>query len=404
MGSPLKGIKVIDVTTNISGPSLTMILGDLGAEVIKVEKPKTGDDARSMGPLLEGEGAYYLQINRNKRSIVIDLKTDEGKDLLYKLIEEGDVFVQNFRFGVEEKLGLGYEKLKELNPRLIYCALTAYGQEGPSRNKPGYDAIVQADTGIMSINGPTGGEPARAAVSILDQGSAMWGAIGVLSAILHRKETGVGQKVETSLFETGVFWTNYHLLSYMATGQEPVKMGAGHAAFAPYGAFRTATQELMIGISNDNLFEKLCDALDREELKDDPKFKTNVDRVQNRDALTIEIEKVLIGKPADEWIKRIEAAGVPSSIIRNISEVVDHPQTTSNDMLKTVDHPLIDNLRLARIPVKLSGASTEIEKAPPLLGEDTYAILKESGLSQTTIDELVAKGIVEAQAQTAETR
>ncbi|MGN7385410.1 CaiB/BaiF CoA transferase family protein [Sporosarcina sp. SAFN-015] len=395
MEGPLKGVTVIDITTNISGPSLTMILGDLGADIIKIERPFIGDDSRGMGPLWEGEGVYHLQINRNKRSIVIDLKSEEGKELLYKFVQEGDVFVENFRLGKAEEIGFGYETLKALNPSLIYCSLTAYGQEGPDSKKPGYDAIVQAETGIMSINGPPGGESARAAVSILDQGSAMWGAIGVLSALLHRERTGEGQKVETSLFETGVFWTGYHLLSYMATGEEQVKMGTGHSSFAPYGAFKTKNGELMIGISNDSLFGKLCKALDKEEWIEDPKFKRNLDRVKNRNQLSREIEQVLSSQDASYWLERIDQAGVPSSIIRNISSMIDHPQMESTQMLEEVAHPLIDEMKLARLPIRLSASPVRIRKAPPLLGEDTISILQDSGISQETIDELLSKGVIQ---------
>ncbi|MCG7344078.1 CoA transferase [Sporosarcina sp. ACRSL] len=395
MDGPLKGIKVIDITTNISGPSLTMILGDLGAEIIKIERPFIGDDSRGMGPLWEGEGVYHLQINRNKRSIVIDLKSEEGKELLYNFVKDSDVFVENFRLGKAEEIGFGYEKLKALNPSLIYCSLTAYGQQGPDSQKPGYDAIVQAETGIMSINGPAGGESARAAVSILDQGSAMWGAIGVLSALFHRERTGIGQKVETSLFETGVFWTGYHLLSYMATGVAPVKMGTGHASFAPYGAFKTKTDEIMIGISNDSLFGRLCKSLNKEEWIEDPRFKRNVDRVQNRNQLSREIEQVLSSQDASYWIERIAQAGVPSSIIRNIPSMIEHPQVASTQMLERVEHPLIDEMKLARLPIRLSGSPVGIRKAPPLLGEDTISILQDSGISQETIDELLSKGVIQ---------
>lgn len=395
MASPLKGVKVIDITTNISGPSLTMILGDLGAEVIKIERPTVGDDSRSMGPLWEGEGAYYLQINRNKRSIVIDLKTEVGKDLLYDFVKEGDIFVENFRLGKADELGFSYDKLKAINPSLIYCSLSAYGQQGPESHKAGYDAIAQAETGIMSINGSEGSESSRAAVSILDQGSAMWGVIGILSALLHRDKTGIGQKVETSLFETGVFWTGYHLLSYMATGQEPRKMGSSHAAFAPYGAFKTASDEIMIGISNNSLFGKLCKVIGKEELIHDSRFASNLDRVHNRDVLSKELEKAFMMKKASYWKEQIDEVGVPCSIIQKISAMIDHPQVESTGMLEKISHPLIDNMKLARLPIQLSESPARINKAPPLLGEDTHSILKESGLSDEAIENLVAKGIVQ---------
>lgn len=395
MSGPLKGVKVIDMTTNISGPSLTMILGDLGAEIIKIERPGIGDDSRMMGPLWEGEGVYYLTVNRNKKSIVINLKKEKGKDLVYNLLKEADVFVQNFRYGKADELGFGYEKIKEINSEIIYCSLTAYGQQGKKRYKPGYDAIIQADTGIMGINGSEDGSVARAAVSILDQGSAMWGAIGVISALYHRQQTGKGQKVETSLFETGVFWTGYHMLSYMATGDEPKKMGSNHASFAPYGAFKTKDGQIMIGISNNSLFEKLCKALVREDWMTDERFDTNLHRVNHRSELNQEIEAVLKERTALEWNEKLDEEGVPNSIIQKISNVITDNQTESTEMLKRIDHPRIDELKIPRLPVQLSETPVEIKKSPPLLGEDTEKVLKENGINQETIDKLLKLGIIE---------
>lgn len=394
MRSPLDGIKVVDLTSNVSGPTVTMILGDLGADIIKIERPLTGDDAREMGPFWEGEGVYHLQINRNKRSVVIDLKTDEGKELVYAFLKDADIFVENFRQGKAESLGFGYDKLKEMNPQIVYCSLSAYGQSGPYSHKSGYDAIVQAETGIMSINGTEDGKSARAPVSILDQGSAMWSVIGILSALFQRTTTGLGQKVETSLFETGLFWTGYHLLSNIATGIEPVKMGASHTAFSPYGAFKTASEEMMIGISNDSLFHKLCEAIDRTDLLIDSRFKRNIDRVQNRSELNDELQETLELKEANYWIEKIDAKGVPCSIIQQISSLPNHPQVKSTDMLTEVNHPTIDQLTLTRLPISLSEASVTVKKAAPSLGEDTIAILKEHGYSTTAVDDLISRGVI----------
>lgn len=394
MQSPLDDIKVIDITSNVSGPTVTMILGDLGADIIKVERPITGDDSRNMGPLWEGEGVYHLQINRNKRSIVIDLRTDEGKELLYSFLKDADIFVENFRQGKAETLGFGYDKLKAINPQLVYCSLSAYGQTGPYSQKPGYDAIVQAETGIMSINGTENGESARAPVSILDQGSAMWAVIGILSALFHRTTTGLGQKVETSLFETGIFWTGYHLLSHMATNIEPIKMGASHAAFSPYGAFKTASEEIMIGISNDALFRKLCQAIGTPELITDSRFKKNIDRVQNRSELTLALSETLKNKKASYWIEKIEATGVPCSIIQKVSSLTEHPQVKSTGMLQTIKHPKINQLQLTRLPIRLSGAAIAVKKAAPSLGEDTISILKDHGYTVTIMEDLISRGIV----------
>lgn len=396
MSGPLEGVKVIDITTNISGPSLTMILADLGAEVIKIERPNIGDDARRMGPLWEGDGVYYLHINRNKRSIVINLKEEEGKNIVYRLVENADVFVENFRYGKADSLGFGYEKLKEINESLIYCSLSAYGQSGEKRHKPGYDAILQADTGIMGINGTEEGGVARAAVSILDQGSAMWGALGVVSALYHRKETGKGQKVETSLYETGVFWTGYHLLSYMATGEEPKKMGSNHAAFAPYGDFATKDDPIMIGISNDSLFQKLCNVVGKEEWARDPRFRTNPDRVKNRKVLNELLEEEFRKDTAKSWIEKLEAGGIPSSVIQRISQVLDDPQLESTEMLVSVPHDNIKELKLPRLPVQLSDTPLEIKKSPPKLGEDTADILHELGLKEEEIRKLEERGVIQA--------
>ncbi|MFA8437862.1 CaiB/BaiF CoA transferase family protein [Pueribacillus sp. YX66] len=395
MAGPLHGIRVVDVTTNISGPSLTMILADLGAEVIKIERPNRGDDSRMMGPLWEGEGVYYLNINRNKRSIVINLQEEEGKHVVYNFVKDADVFVENFRYGKAEKLGFGYDKLNKLNSKLIYCSLSAYGQKGEKKYKPGYDAIIQADTGIMGINGSEKAGPARAAVSILDQGSAMWGAIGIISALYERKKTGKGQKVTTSLYETGVFWMGYHMLAYMATKTEPKKMGSNHAAFAPYGAFETSDDPIMIGVSNDSLFEKVCRVIQKEEWITDDRFCTNIKRVKNRTELNELLENQFKTNSSAYWLEKFDKEGVPCSIIQNVSSVLQDKQLESLEMLASANHPKISDLKLPRLPIRLSNSTLEIKKSPPLLGEDTVQILKEHGINDEHIQILLNKGIIQ---------
>lgn len=395
LAGPLHGIRVVDVTTNISGPSLTMILADLGAEVIKIERPNRGDDSRMMGPLWEGEGVYYLNINRNKRSIVINLQEEEGKHVVYNFVKDADVFVENFRYGKAEKLGFGYDKLNKLNSKLIYCSLSAYGQKGEKKYKPGYDAIIQADTGIMGINGSEKAGPARAAVSILDQGSAMWGAIGIISALYERKKTGKGQKVTTSLYETGVFWMGYHMLAYMATKTEPKKMGSNHAAFAPYGAFETSDDPIMIGVSNDSLFEKVCRVIQKEEWITDDRFCTNIKRVKNRTELNELLENQFKTNSSAYWLEKFDKEGVPCSIIQNVSSVLQDKQLESLEMLASANHPKISDLKLPRLPIRLSNSTLEIKKSPPLLGEDTVQILKEHGINDEHIQILLNKGIIQ---------
>lgn len=395
LAGPLHGIRVVDVTTNISGPSLTMILADLGAEVIKIERPNRGDDSRMMGPLWEGEGVYYLNINRNKRSIVINLREEEGKHVVYNFVKDADVFVENFRYGKAEKLGFGYDKLNKLNSKLIYCSLSAYGQKGEKKYKPGYDAIIQADTGIMGINGSEKAGPARTAVSILDQGSAMWGAIGIISALYERKKTGKGQKVTTSLYETGVFWMGYHMLAYMATKTEPKKMGSNHAAFAPYGAFETSDDPIMIGVSNDSLFEKVCRVIQKEEWITDDRFCTNIKRVKNRTELNELLENQFKTNSSVYWLEKFDKEGVPCSIIQNVSSVLQDKQLESLEMLASANHPKISDLKLPRLPIRLSNSTLEIKKSPPLIGEDTVQILKEHGINDENIQKLMNKGIIQ---------
>ena len=403
MEGPLSGITVVDLTTNISGPSLTMILGDLGAEIIKIERPDIGDDSREMGPFWEGEGVYFLHINRNKHSIVVDLKQEDGRQIVYEIVKHADIFVENFRFKKAEKMGFGFEKLKQINPFLIYCSLSAYGQDGPLRERPGYDAICQADTGIMGINGTEGAEIARVPVSILDQGSAMWGAIGVISALYHRERTGEGQLVTTSLYETGVFWSSYHLLSWLATGKEPKKNGTGHTAFAPYGAFRASDAAIMIGISNNSLFNKLCSVLGEPEWVSDPRFITNANRLKYRQELSAAMNKILQTKRADEWVQLLEMAGVPCSKVKKISEVVEDEQTKAIGMWKEIKDAHIKDLQLPRLPFTLSHSPIAINQAPPKLGENTKEILLKVGYSKEQIEQLAANKTIQCEANSVKT-
>ncbi|MDM5200593.1 CaiB/BaiF CoA-transferase family protein [Fictibacillus enclensis] len=395
MGGPLSGITVVDVTTNISGPSLTMILADLGAEIIKIERPDNGDDSRAMGPFWEGEGVYFLHINRNKQSMVIDLKQESGRQIVYDLVGQAEVFVENFRFNKCKQLGLGYDKLKEINPSLVYCSLSAYGQEGQLRERPGYDAIAQADAGLMGINGSEGSEVSRIPVSILDQGSAMWGAIGIISALFHREKTGEGQLVTTSLYETGVFWMGYHMLSWIVTGKEPEKMGANHTAFAPYGAFQAGDGLLMIGISNNSLFKKLCGVLGKLEWVEDPRYKTNPARVENMKELAIKIENILQEKTADEWVDLLARGGVPSSKIKRVSEVANDEQAEAVGMWSNLAHPEISDFKLPRLPFSLSESPVSIRKVPPKLGENTMDILERAGYSEKRMRNLLEKGAIQ---------
>jgi formyl-CoA transferase/CoA:oxalate CoA-transferase len=374
-----------------------MILCDLGAEIIKIERPGKGDDSRGMGPFLQGESCYFLNINRNKQSVVIDIRQEEGKQLVYELVKKADVFVENFRYGKAEQLGFGYEKLKTLNDSLIYCSISAFGQDGPEKEKPGYDGLLQARTGIMGITGPKDGPSVRAGVSILDQGSALWAAVGILSALYERKSSGKGQRVTTSLFETGLSWVGYHTLAYYATNKEPVKMGAGHAAFAPYGSYPAADGDILIGISNDNLFAKLAKALGRPEWAADSRFETNLKRVENRQVLDQLITDILKEKNASEWVEIIDQAGVPVSRVATIGSLWHDAQVEAISMMQPVQHPVIDDLRLTRLPIQLSDSNLAIRGNPPLLGEHTEDVLEQKlGLTGEQLKALKERGVIQS--------
>lgn len=370
---PLQGVKVIDVTTNISGPTLTMILADLGAEVIKVEKPPTGDEARKMEPKASDDGVYFLNINRQKKSILLNLKDQSDYKRLLDLIKEADVFVENYRAGIAEKIGLGYDYLKTLNPTLVYCTLSAYGQHGPKKDYPGYDAIIQAETGLMSITGSD--ELARIPVSIVDQGSAMWGVLGVVTALYDRMRTNEGCKVSTSLYETGIFWSSYHLLSTKLTGQNPQKLGSNHGAFSPYGAFKTIDLPVMIGISNNSLFERLCKALQQEQWITDDRFMSNDVRVKNRLVLNELIETITMQLTSDELIEKLEIGGIPAAKVKTMQDVLQDPQQQANDCIVKLPHKRDGDVFVTRLPMTLSHCDLTPTTAAPMYGEHTDIIL-----------------------------
>jgi crotonobetainyl-CoA:carnitine CoA-transferase CaiB-like acyl-CoA transferase len=391
---PLAGIRVLDLTGNISGPSATVILGDLGAEVIKIERPAQGDDARGMGPYLQGESAYFLAINRNKHSVVVDIRQKEGQALIRLLAAQVDVVVENFRRGIPEKYGLDAATLCGLNPRLIYCSLSAYGEVGPEVEKPGYDAVLQARTGIMSITGSRQEEAARAGVSLLDMGSGMWSVIAILSALFHRERTGEGQIVGTSLYETGVYWMSYHLMAYRATHEDPVPQGASHPAFAPYGAYRTADDPILIGISNDALFARLAAALGHAEWAADPRFARNANRLAHREELDALLQNGLSTRTSGDWLQRLERAGVPCSRIQKVSQVLHDPQYHALGMQQTVPHTALGSVPVTRLPIRLEKTPCTVRTGAPLLGEHTGDVLQRYGVSLEQLAEYRAKGVI----------
>ncbi len=395
MKKPLEGVTVLDVTQSVAGPYCTMLLGDLGADVTKIERPEAGDDTRSWGPpYWNEESTTFLSLNRNKRSIALDMKHEEGQRIMWDLVRRADVLVQNLRTGILERMGFGYEAVRVENPRIVYCSMTAYGNVGPMRDFPGYDPLMQAFGGLMSVTGKPDDAPVRVGTSIMDMGMGMWGVIGILGALQNRERTGEGQLVEMSLYETALSWVPYQIMSYLGTGEVPKRHGSGTAMLAPYEAYPTRDGHILIAAGNNSLWGKLCQVLGLEKLPTDPRFVDNPNRVRNREALFEMLAERMSQDTTETWTERLWDAGVPCSPIRTMDQVVTEPQTEAVDILRPTAHPRIDGYTEVGIPVSWNGARPETRLVPPELGQDTRRILLEIGKSPEEIDGLLAEGAV----------
>lgn len=377
MTSSLGNIKVLDLTRVLAGPYATMILGDLGADIIKIEMPGIGDDARHFGPYVDSESAYFMSLNRNKRSMTLNLKTTEGKKLLEEMIKEVDVVVENFRPGTMERLGLGYEDLKKLNPKLIYAASSGYGHTGPYSKRAAYDAVVQAMGGLMSITGEEGGGPTRVGTSVGDITAGLFTTIGILAALNSRNETGKGQKVDVAMLDCQVAILENAIARYTVTGEVPAPGGNKHPSIVPFEPFETEDGQLMIAAGNDALWANFCTAIDIVPLCKDDRFSTNPLRNENYDELRPILAKVLKTKTTEEWQGILDNAGVPNGPINTIDKVVNDPQVIAREMIMEIDHPVSGKIQVPGIPIKLSDTPGEIKRTSPLLGEHTEEILKE---------------------------
>ena len=370
----LSDIKVLDLTRVLAGPYATMLLADLGAEIIKIEQPEKGDDSRAFGPYKNGESAYFMSINRNKESITLNLKAPEGKEILKELVKQVDILVENFRPGTMEKLGLGYDVLKEINPRLIYASSTGYGQTGPYSQRPAYDAVVQAMGGIMSITGQPDGVPTRVGTSIGDITAGLFCAAGILAALHERERSGVGQLVDVAMLDCQVAILENAISRFEFTGEIPHPIGNRHPSIVPFEPFDTLTTPIMLAAGNDRLWVTLCGLMELD-LAEDPRFKTNPLRNENYAALRPILAERFMTKTAEEWQQMFDDAGIPCGPINTVDKVVTNEQVVAREMILEVEHPTAGTTRIPGIPIKLSRTPGEIRLPAPVLGAETEKIL-----------------------------
>ncbi|HEV3333173.1 MAG TPA: CoA transferase [Bryobacteraceae bacterium] len=396
MASVLEGVRVLDLSTIVAGPAASMILADLGADIIKVERPGEGEDGRAMGPHRGPWGAYFTTLNRGKRSVALDIRQPAGREAVLRIATTCDVFLENFRGGKAAALGLDEAAVRARKPDIIYASLSAYGARGPDYTRPGYDAILQARTGIMSVTGNGDEMPIRSGVSILDMGTGVWTALGVLAALLERQRSGKGQRVDTSLFQTGVMLLSYHLLYRQFAGVNPKPQGSRHTAFAPYGAFPASDGAIMIGISSDKAFLRLAEALGKPEWADDPRFRTNRDRVHNTPELDGCIAEVLRLHPVSHWTAVLDQHDVACDPVQTPEQVIADRQVTALGQLESIDLAGEQSALLPQLPVGFSLTPAAIQGPPPAVGQHTGAILKEAGYADAEIEDLLRSGVCEA--------
>ncbi|MCZ8141138.1 MAG: CaiB/BaiF CoA-transferase family protein [Acetobacteraceae bacterium] len=395
---PLSGLRVLDLTRVLAGPTCTQMLGDLGAEVIKIERPEAGDDTRGFAPPFvpnTKESAYFVGVNRNKKSVTLDIAKSEGQAIIHKLLEHCDILVENFKVGALAKYGLGYEQLAKTHPRLIYCSITGFGQTGPYAPRPGYDALIQAMGGVMSLTGEPNGSPQKVGVPVADLFAGLYGCIGILAAVNHRNSTGQGQQIDIGMLDTHVAWLANQGMNYLATGENPPRLGNQHPNIAPYQEFPTKDGYIILAVGNDPTFERFCKAFGQEALLADPRFATNPIRVQNRQLVTDTLTPVMKSKTTAEWIEALEALKIGCGPINTLEQVFADPHVQAREMVVEMAHGSGETVKVIANPVKLSATPPSYRSAPPVLGEHTQdvltAVLK---MGAADIAALKEKGIV----------
>jgi crotonobetainyl-CoA:carnitine CoA-transferase CaiB-like acyl-CoA transferase len=395
---PLKGLRVFDLTRVLAGPTCAQMLADLGADVVKIERPGAGDDTRGFAPpVMPGtqESAYFVGVNRNKRSVTLDIGQKEGQDIAMKLIADCDILVENFKVGALAKYGLGYEQLHAKFPRLIYCSITGFGQTGPYAPRPGYDSLIQAMGGVMSLTGEPDGLPQKVGVPVADLFAGLYGCIGILAALRHRDLTGHGQQIDIGMLDTHVAWLANQGMNYLATGENPPRLGNQHPNIVPYQVFPTADGHIVLSVGNDPTFKRFCEALNLTHLLEDQRFATNAARVGNRQLVTDTLTPVMMQHPTSWWLERLEALKIGCGPINKLSQVFEDPHVVARGMVLEMAHSSGQTVKVIANPVKLSETPADYRMAPPLLGEHTDAVLGERlGLDAAALAALREKKVV----------
>lgn len=391
---PLSGFRVLDLTRFLSGPYCTMVLAELGADVIKIEQPHTGDDSRRLAPKIDGESYPFAMPNRSKRSVSLDLKTEQGLAVFRRMAAEADLVIENFRPGVAQRLGIGYDDLKALREDILYCSISGFGQTGPYRDRPGFDIMAQGMVGFLRMTGEPGGRPAKVGIAINDIAAGATAIYSIMAAEMHRRATGEGQYMDISLVDAGLAWAVWESGAYFGAGEVPQPTGTRHRRSTPYQAFRTSDGYVTIGAANDRLWLRLLTALEKPEWATDPRFATLPDRMANIDELEREIEAITTTRTTDEWIKRVDEAGVPCGPVLTFDETLSDPHVIARDMIAELEHPIIGEMRTIGPPTKFSGLDFTVRGPAPWLGQHTAEVLRETGLTDDEIQALFTDEVV----------
>jgi crotonobetainyl-CoA:carnitine CoA-transferase CaiB-like acyl-CoA transferase len=396
MEHALKGRKIIELAQLAAGPLCSMMLADMGAEVIKIEIPEQGDGLRRWGtPYIGKDSVYFLGLNRNKKSVTLNLKKQKGRAILFTMLKTADVLIENFRPGTMERLGLGYETVRNINPRIIYCRISGYGQNGPYREYGGYDLIAQGESGLMMVTGEEDDPPTKTGVAVVDYGAGMNAAYGIVVALLNREKTGKGQMIDVALFDTAVYWMAFYQIgSYFAMGKPHKRLRTGHPLATPYEAYKTQDLYITVGCSSEKHWKMFCEIIGRRDLTENPLFETNLKRVENRAKLSKILSKIFVTKKGEQWITLFRTAGIPCGPVNTIEKVVSDPQVLHREMLVTIEHPVAGKINVPGIPVKLLETPGTIRRPPPLLSQHTEEILMQMGYSRLDIKKLKRENVI----------